>query len=113
MIVRTFFNPPVSDYEYNSGEVVTIPDQSLSVREIIRRFTRDNIPFPDYEEGEDDDIDGDDFLDEIDAFDALRESTEYLNSQKVAAGNPNPTPSATSLPSINEKSQTPAEGNSD
>lgn len=109
MIVRTFYNPPLSDYDFNSDEVVTIPDQSLSVREIIRRFTRDNIPLGDFERGDDEDIDGDDFLDEIDAFDALRDSTDYLSKQKGELGNPKS--SAPSPLNNDKKPISPAEDN--
>lgn len=44
------------DFEYNSHELVTIPDQSLSVREILTRFTRSGLELPSIESGEDDDI---------------------------------------------------------
>lgn len=33
------YDPTLVNYESNSGELVTVPDQSLTVREILERYT--------------------------------------------------------------------------
>lgn len=33
------YDPSSIEYEVNSGELVTVPDQSLTVREILERYT--------------------------------------------------------------------------
>ena len=48
----------VTKYIKTGGQSLTVPDQSLSVREIIDRFTR-GLPCPVYHESQDDDQDMD------------------------------------------------------
>lgn len=69
-----FFTPRSVDYEnldYDHSE--TIPDQCLTVREILTNFTRSGRILPEIETGEDDDIDSPDvdFPDMVDAVDAV------------------------------------------
>ncbi len=46
----------ISDFEDNDPVSDTIPDQSLSVRDIIHRYTRGQIEIPPVDQGEDQDI---------------------------------------------------------
>lgn len=93
MTINTFHNPPVSDYDDTSSffESETIPDQSLSVKDILTRFTRDSIPLPSVQSGDDDDIDLDiDFNDLTDLQTPISQSSKdeimsYL--QKSEANN--------------------------
>lgn len=86
MNTRSFFGehtPSVEVLDYEHSE--TIPDQCLTVREILTQFTRSGRELPDIETGDDDDIDGyDDTYDDIvDAFDARESSVDNLR-QSVA-----------------------------
>ncbi|UPW41764.1 hypothetical protein [Peromfec virus RodF7_14] len=70
--MRTFFNQRLSDFEQLDSESLTIPDMSLSVREILQRFTRGQMEVPDIETGEDEDFEDyngfDDLSDAVDAY---------------------------------------------
>lgn len=43
MKFRTQYNFTPSDSEINTGEIITLPDQSLSVKEILIRFRRGTL----------------------------------------------------------------------
>lgn len=84
MYVRTFYNHVPMPPEHIEGKSETIPDQSLSVREIIDRYRLgriDNLPI---DEGDDDDIDsyGEDFEDLVDANDAFADGVEIFSSSQ-------------------------------
>ena len=82
----SFFNPPVSDFEVTSDEVLTIPDQSLSVRDILHRFTRGQMDVPPIEQGDDDDIYSDDSFDDLsDAFGSVSSGVELLDEMQAQA----------------------------
>lgn len=57
----------ISDFEDNDPVSDTIPDQSLSVRDIIHRYTRGQIEIPSVDQGEDQDIEDSDM--DFDSFD--------------------------------------------
>lgn len=87
------FQPPL---EENSGEVVTVPDMSLSVKDILRRFSRGtidlnslnrNLPYGN-DDIDDDSLDGvTDVFSHIDNSrfinDKINRLTSSLESQKV------------------------------
>lgn len=62
----------ISDFEDNDPVSDTIPDQSLSVRDIIHRYTRGQIEIPPVDQGEDQDIEDSDM--DFDSFDDAFES---------------------------------------
>lgn len=73
MKILGFFNH-VHDYDVVSSETETIPDQSLSVREILTRYTRDGMSLPLSPWPDESDIDSaghDDFDDIVDASASL------------------------------------------
>lgn len=79
MKVNSFWTARPDDVEVNNGVSETIPDQSLSVRDILMRFTRGSITLPPIETGDDDDIDSDiDVTDMIEAQDAVMYGREVL-----------------------------------
>lgn len=85
-IMYSFFNPPVSDFEVTSDEVLTVPDQSLSVRDILHRFTRGQMDVPPIEQGDDDDIYSDDSFDDLsDAFGSVSSGVELLDEMQAQA----------------------------
>lgn len=103
LIMYSFFNPPVSDFEVTSPEVLTIPDQSLSVRDILHRFVRGQIDIPPIEQGDDDDIYFDDSFDDLsDAFGSVSSGAELLDEMQAQASErqgisaPQETPEASS-----------------
>lgn len=63
----------ISDFEDNDPVSDTIPDQSLSVRDIIHRYTRGQIEIPPVDQGEDQDIEDSDM--DFDSFDDAFESS--------------------------------------
>lgn len=110
-IMYSFFNSPVSDFEVTSDEVLTIPDQSLSVRDILHRFTRGQMDIPPIEQGDDDDIYSDDSFDDLsDAFGSVSSGVELLDEMQAQASKsqdistPQETPEASSGNSSTESS---------
>lgn len=76
------FQNPANDGELLDMDTVhTIPDLSLSVRDILERFTRGQMELPSMDEGEDEDIDAPDFNfdDPVDALDALQNGLNVQN----------------------------------
>lgn len=66
--------------EINDAESQTIPDQALTVRQILTNFTRSGTPLPDFETGEPDDIDSDtSFGDIVDASEAFERGASVYN----------------------------------
>lgn len=88
MNIATFFQPIKDSEQLDVNTTITVPDQSLSVREILTRFSRGQISIPDIETGEDDDIDSsiDSYEDFVDAKGAIDEITDSLRVNSV----PNP-----------------------
>lgn len=68
----------ISDFEDNDPVSDTIPDQSLSVRDIIHRYTRGQIEIPPVDQGEDQDIEDSDM--DFDSFDDAFESAHVDSS---------------------------------
>lgn len=108
----SFFNPPVSDFEVTSPEVLTIPDQSLSVRDILHRFVRGQMDIPSIEQGDDDDIYFDDSFDDLsDAFGSVSSGAELLDEMQAQASGrqgisaPQETPEASSVDSSTGSSE--------
>lgn len=100
MYVRTFYNHVPMPPEHIEGQSQTIPDQSLSVREIIDRYRLGRIDTLPVETGDDDDIDsyGDDFEDLVDANDAFSDGLEIkcsLQKEAPSASSPVGSPSET------------------
>lgn len=82
--MRSFFNPKQNDYEISSQEDLTIPDQALTVEDIINNFSRGGMSIPPVEKGNDEDIDSDDFDfdDIVDAQESLIGSLDNIQSRK-------------------------------
>lgn len=84
MKVYSFYNPPSHDFEPVVHKSETIPDQSLSVRDILLRFTRGSMPIPSIDSGEDDDIDRpDDISDMIEAQDQVLYGRQLLDEMRL------------------------------
>lgn len=88
MNIATFFQPIKDSEQLDVNTTITVPDQSLSVREILTRFSRGQITIPDIETGADDDIDSpvDSYEDFVDAQDAINNATDSIRVNSV----PNP-----------------------
>lgn len=78
---------PDNDVEYVDPVSETIPDQSLSVREILTRYKRGDLSLSSPDTGDDDDIDSDeDFDDLVDATEALSDALFLSNDSDVTSG---------------------------
>lgn len=96
MKVRKFLDAHTIDHEHLSKEVVTIPDQSLSVRDILNNFTRGSLSIPPVDTSEDDDILLDDSFDDlVDAFDCMESGSSLVDELSNA---PDETPEPESSP---------------
>lgn len=99
--MRTFFKHPPVDAETLSDEVFTIPDDALTVRDILSRYTRSHLDSM-IESGEDDDIDSpdiayDDFVDaQIDAsrISEIESSLRAVPEESAPVSDPPSDPSA-------------------
>lgn len=87
MRIATFFAPIKDSENLDIKTQITVPDQSLSVRDILQRFTRGTISIPPLDTGEDDDIDSvvNDFDDFVDAHDMLVNSMDSLKNSSQGA----------------------------
>lgn len=101
MKVRKFLDAHTIDHEHLSKEVVTIPDQSLSVRDILNNFTRGSLSIPPVDTSADDDILLDDSFDDlVDAFDCMESGSSLVDELSNAPEKtPEPESSPTSEPS--------------
>lgn len=101
MKVRKFLDAHTIDHEHLSKEVVTIPDQSLSVRDILNNFTRGSLSIPPVDTSADDDILLDDSFDDlVDAFDCMESGSSLVDELSNAPeSHPEPESSPTSEPS--------------
>jgi len=96
MKVRKFLDAHTIDHEHLSKEVVTIPDQSLSVRDILNNFTRGSLSIPPVDTSADDDILLDDSFDDlVDAFDCMESGSSLVDELSNA---PEKTPEPESSP---------------
>lgn len=96
MKVRKFLDAHTIDHEHLSKEVVTIPDQSLSVRDILNNFTRGSLSIPPVDTSADDDILLDDSFDDlVDAFDCMESGSSLVDELSKA---PDETPEPESSP---------------
>lgn len=84
MKIRSFFDKRKECEVVDTTTLHTIPDQSLTVREILTRFSRGTLVPPPVDFGEDDDIDADTghFDDLVDADIAIKQSFQNLESIK-------------------------------
>lgn len=71
--------------EVNGGELITVPDMSLSVRDILDRFTRGTIDLSSlnrsYSDSEDEDFDSPeltDFEDPVDVYEAKKQYSSRI-----------------------------------
>lgn len=86
MKVLSFFDLRHDPEKLDLKTVHTVPDQSLSVRDILTRFSRGQIEIPPIETGEDDDIDSyaENFEDIVDAHESIALATSVIgNIQKA------------------------------
>ena len=101
MKIRKFLDAHTIDHECLSKQVVTIPDQSLSVRDILNNFTRGSLSIPPVDTSSDDDILSDDSFDDlVDAFDSMETGSALLDDlRKVPEKTPEPESAPESDPS--------------
>lgn len=102
MYVRTFYNHIPMPPEHIAGQSQTIPDQSLSVREIIDRYRLGRIDQLPVDTGDDDDIDsyGDDFEDLVDANDAFSDGVDVISSLQKEVPPSSETPPSETPPAV-------------
>lgn len=86
MNVRTWFNPPIRRCEVNDQPSMTIPDQTMSIREILDRFAR-GLPLggqrvPVYN-GEDDDLPDLQHMDLADREEYMESAADELRELKT------------------------------
>lgn len=79
--MRHFLKHKSEQFEKNSTEDMTIPDQSLSVRDILRNYTRDGLSLPSAESGDDDDFETplNNYEDLVDAKEDIEYYTHTVN----------------------------------
>lgn len=95
MIKANFYNYRVSDPEEIFLPSETIPDQSLTVRDILRSYTRGQIELPPVETGENDTFDSpDEITDEFDAMSAMSQGASILRAYSEASSEQNEAPPA-------------------
>lgn len=84
--MRSFFNNNKHDFEEVSDVVLTIPDQSLTVRDILHNFIRGGMEIPPIETGNDDTFESpvDRFDDIVDALSVRDNSIESYQFAKQA-----------------------------
>lgn len=91
MKILSFYSDKVSDFDNNSVTLPseTIPDQSLSVQDILLRYARGDISLASRLDGDDDDIDApsgyDDMVDAADDYESsVRNVMSDVRSYSVA-----------------------------
>lgn len=81
MKIRSFLHSQSRDTEVLDSVSLTVPDQSLSVRDIITRFTRGQITIPPVEQGDSESLDdAHEFSDFVDIADAISDGNSALSS---------------------------------
>lgn len=85
MHISTFFQSIKDSENLDTSTEITVPDQSLSVRDILTRFTRGQMVIPDIDSGDDDDIDAElnDFEDYVDAVDSIARSKRAMHEENL------------------------------
>lgn len=92
MVVLSFWSDsPLDKEDYSSFTSETIPDMSMSVREILQRYSVGAMVIPDIETGEDDTFDTpvDTFEDLVDATDALHRGQQIVDDYHSDVTNSN------------------------
>lgn len=109
MKILSFYSDKVSDFDNNSVTLPseTIPDQSLSVQDILLRYARGDISLASRLDGDDDDIDApsgyDDMVDAVDDYESsMRNVMSDVRSYSVATQRSNEDETASSVASPDE-----------
>lgn len=85
-MIRMFYSKEHNDKETITAPSQTVPDQALTVREILMRFTRGQMELPPVETGDDDDIDdysSNEFEDLVDAQEAYVRGQEQMDAIRL------------------------------
>lgn len=95
MRIATFFQPVKDSENLDIETTITVPDQSLSVRDILQRFTRGQIVLPQLDTGVDDDIDDDvlqfdDVVEAMDSIEYVKNTLKNKNLKNNVATEPDP-----------------------
>lgn len=87
MLIHSFFDPQKDHEKVDTDTVITVPDQSLSVRDILTRFSRGQMEIPPIDYGDDDDINAEvsDFVDIVDAHNTIMDSNNNLSRMQSEA----------------------------
>lgn len=90
MRIRSFFDPHKDKEKVDTETTITVPDQSLSVRDILTRFSRGQMVIPPIETGEDDDINADlaqydDYVDAMESIDLANRSMQQASIKNKEA----------------------------
>lgn len=87
MIIRSFFSPQVDHEKVDTKTVITVPEQSLTVRDILTRFSRGQMDIPPIDYGDDDDINAQlsDYDDLVDAHDDIANAQYNIDRLKESA----------------------------
>lgn len=103
IMVKTFFKPGKDVEKVDVNTVITVPDQSLSVRDILTRFSRGQIQIPPVDYGDDDDIDAPlgDFEDYVDAYDSIDRANRSMAQENIKSASKNE-----NKPDVVEQSET-------
>lgn len=113
MKIRSALHAQPNEFEALDEKSMTVPDQSLTVRDIITRFTRGQIAIPPVETGESETFDdAHSFDDMVDVADAIRVGNETLsriqNNGTTIQNNDTQNREATSQGSDTAREETPA-----
>lgn len=101
MKIKSFYDDFTVDFEPPcETPSMTVPDQSLSVRDILLSYSRGQTSLPPIETGDDESLDDDvyNYDDLVDAHNALLSSQMNLSSQDDLSSQEDP-PSQENLPS--------------
>lgn len=85
MRIATFFQPIKDSESLDVTTVITVPDEAVSVKDILHRYQRGMIELPPMITGEDEDIDStlSDFEDFVDAHDAINQVNINLKKASI------------------------------
>lgn len=85
MRISNFFQRVQDCEQLDLKTTLTVPDQSLSVRDILTRFSRGQLTIPDLDTGNDDDIDAElsDFDDMVDAMDSIGDVNRQMREMSI------------------------------
>lgn len=88
MTPRSFWNARSGDCESLDPKSMTIPDQSLSVRDILNRYTLGQMELPPIDVGDDEDFDTpvmSDFDDLVDAHDLSSQIPDFIDTLRKSS----------------------------